>query len=540
VPRLSPRVLAAAAPVLAALAAGVAGIAGRSNEALSGMLFFAAWTAAVLLLFGLALSLPVRIGGPRRRAALWNLLLAGAAVVVAYLANVAVFRHDVHFDLSREGVNTPPQQLDAVVGGLTTDVSLTYFYNSADENALEAKALLAIEARRNGHFRLRAVDLDKEPATARRLGVRAYNTAVLETADRRTLVENTVDLAQMAYAALRVLKKQAQTVCFVTGHGEAFSATPPHTHYSHVETLSGHDVPGSGDVVVGARDGLERLQLAVTTFGYEARAIVPAASPAIPPDCTVVADMGPRSAYAPGEAALLANYLARGGRLLLTIDPAFPVGGDMAELLGRLGLAADQAMVIDPLNHYGADPSKVAVPYYPPHPITDQLALTVFPEARPIRVGQAPDGVHASVLISSSTDSYVRPLAKGAQRDEPARSDPGKIDTARAPAIVAVAVEGRWPDAPAGEDKAFRLVLVGNSSFATNAYFPYVSNGDLAIGMVRWLAGDEDMPGVKPQSFSLPQVDLTNRQMRDIFITIELLLPLAVLLFGTAVWWMRR
>jgi ABC-type uncharacterized transport system involved in gliding motility auxiliary subunit len=254
----------------------------------------------------------------------------------------------------------------------------------------------------------------------------------------------------------------------------------------------------------------------------------------------VVADIGPRSAYAPGEAALLADYLAQGGRLLLMIDPAFPVGGDMAELFGRLGLAADQAMVIDPLNHYGADPSKVAVPYYPPHPITDRLALTVFPEARPIRLGEAPDGVRASVLISSSTDSYLRPLPKGAPGDEPARSESGEIDTARAPAIVAVAMEGRWPDAPAKEDKPFRLVLVGNSSFATNAYFPYVSNGDLAIGMVRWLAGDEDMPGVKPQSFSLPQVDLTNRQMRDIFITIELLLPLAVLLFGTAVWWMRR
>jgi ABC-type uncharacterized transport system involved in gliding motility auxiliary subunit len=103
-----------------------------------------------------------------------------------------------------------------------------------------------------------------------------------------------------------------------------------------------------------------------------------------------------------------------------------------------------------------------------------------------------------------------------------------------------VALEGRWPDGAAGQDKPFRLILVGNSNFATNAYFPYVSNGDLAIGMVRWLAGDEALPAVKPQSFSLERVDLTGRQMRDIFVAVELVLPACVMLFGGIVWWRRR
>ena len=58
--------------------------------------------------------------------------------------------------------------------------------------------------------------------------------------------------------------------------------------------------------------------------------------------------------------------------------------------------------------------------------------------------------------------------------------------------------------------------------------------------MVRWLAGDEAMPAVKPQSFSPDQIVLTQRQMRDIFIMLELVLPLGVLLFGGIVWWRRR
>ncbi len=539
--RLPSRFRTIALPALAAVILGALGVLVRGDEWSSNILFFAAWGAAVLLLFALALRLPLRFSGPRYRAALWNGLLAFVALVVAWLANVAVFHHDVHFDLTREAANTPPPQLQAVVDGLNTDLSLTYFYNSADENALKAKDLLAIASRQNRHFHLRAVDLDKEPATARRFGIRTYNSAVVEAEDRRVVVENTVDPAQLAYAALRALKKRADTVCFVTGHGEGFSATPAHFHYSHVETLRGHDTPGAGDVLVGAPDGLDRLQLALTTLGYTVRAITPATSATVPAACAIVADIGPRSAYAPGEARLLSDYLARGGHLLLMIDPVFPVEGEFAAFLARLGVASDRAIVIDPLNHYGADDTKVAVPYYPPHPITDRVAMAIFPEARPIRLGTPSAGLRATVLAASSADSYLRALPQAAEGDGTglaASATPGAAG--RRPSALAVAVDGRWPDAPASAAEPFRAVLVGNSNFATNAYFPYVSNGDLAIGMVRWLAGDDATPPVKTQSLSLAEIDLTSRQMRDIFVVVELLLPLAVILLGGAVWWRRR
>lgn len=536
--RLPPRFGMMAIPALAALILGGLALGAGRDERLSNILLFAAWGAALLLLFALALRLPQHIGGSRVRAALGNGLLVAVALIVAWLANVAVFRHDVHFDLTREGANTPPPQLQSVVEGLRTDVSLTYFYNSADENALKAKELLTIAARQNRHFHVRAIDLDKEPATARRLGIRAYNSAVVEAEDRRVVVENTVDPAQLAYAALRALKQAADLVCFITGHGEGIAATPAHVHYSHVETLRGHDVPGAGDVLEGPPDGLDRLQLALTTLGYTLRTILPATAASVPSDCAVVAEIGPRRPYAPGETRLLASYLAQGGRLLLMIDPAFPVEGEFAAFLGRLGLAADPALIIDPLNHYGTDDSKVAVPYYPPHPITDRIAMAVFPEARPIRVATSA-GIEASLLASSSAESYLRALPQNdGEGASLAAATPDRAQ--QRPAALAVALEGRWPEAPTGEAKPFRLVLVGNSNFASNAYFPYVSNGDLAIGMVRWLAGDEARPSVKTQSLSLAQIDLTSRQMRDIFIVVELLLPLAVILMGGMVWWRRR
>jgi hypothetical protein len=494
-----------------------------------GLAVFTAAVAALLLLFVLALRLPARISGPRYKSVLYAVSVASGAVGLTVFANIAVIRHDVHLDLTREAVNSPPPQFQSVVAGLDAELSLLYFYNGADANALKAKELLTVAARQYPLLRFRAVDLDKDPATTRAFGVRAYNTAVVTAGDRRVAVENTADLAQIAFAALRVLKKETDVVCMVSGHGE--SVGEAHPHFTHVESLEGHDRPGANDVLEGAADGLDRLNVALGSLGYSVRTILLATLTAIPADCRVVAEIGPRREYAPGEARLLSDFLARGGRVLAMIDPVFPLGDEFAGLLHDVGLSLDQATVIDPLNHHGTDEEKVAVPYYPPHPITRRIALTIFPHARPITVAAPPDGVSTAILATSSKDSYLRPLS---------RLQAGDANAPRGPAVLAVALEGRWPRPEAEPGSRFRLVVVGSSNFAGNSYFPYVSNGDLAVGMIRWVADDEARPAAKPQSFSLEQITLTPSQMRNIFVAVEILLPFSVLAFGGLVMWRRR
>jgi ABC-2 type transport system permease protein len=536
-PNVSGRHFLTAFLALAALVAGAAGVARHLGPWLSNLLFFAAWSVAVLLLFVLAVHLPLRAQGTRQLNIFRQGCLVVGAIAVGCLANVAVYRHDVHFDLSREGINTPPPQLLSVIDGLKNSVSLKYFYNAGDQNALKAKELLAVAARKNQLFQVTFVDLDSDPATTRAYGVRAYNTAVLQAQDRRVVLENTVDLAQIAYASLRVLRERSDVVCFVAGHGEGVPDPSTHVHFSHVETLQGHDVPGAGDVLVGEPGGLDQLQLALTTLGYTARQILPAAMTAIPSECSLVAEIGPRQPYAPGEAKLLARYLARGGRLLLMIDPEFSIGGELAGMLGQIGLVSDPAVIIDPLNHYATDADKVAIPYYPPHPVTTRIGLTIFPDARPIGVNHPPESVSVSILATTSKDSYRGPVSQ----PDPGASEAEVSGKRTGPEVVAVAADGRWPDgATPGQDRPFRLVFVGNSNFATNAYLPFAANGDLAIGMIRWLAGDETTPAAKTQTYGLPQIVLTREQMRDTFALVELILPLSVALIGGIVWWRRR
>jgi ABC-2 type transport system permease protein len=516
----SPRLLFEAVLFLSALVLGWLAL-GTGDETVADTLYFAAWCAAMLLMFSLALRLPLHLYGRLARFA--NPGFVAAALAIVLIGNIALFRHDAHFDATRSGRYTPPPELETIARSLQHDVALTYFYNNKDDAAYAAKQVLAVVARRNPRLKVRVLDLDTEIAAAREYGVKLYNTVVVEAEGRRTEVDNTVDLRQMAYAIERVLQRRTQTVCFIVGHGEKYA--PGHVHYSHQEILGG-DKPGQSGTLEASPDGLDRLKLAIETIGYTDRAIEPATSPGIPQDCAVIADIGPTSAYTPTEIQALRGFLQRGGHLLFADDPRFPVSRDLASLLGEVGLAIENGIVVDPVNHYGTDEEQAAVPYYPPHPITDEIALTVFPGARPIRVLGPVTGIIATELIATSKDSYVRPL-------DPSVHSAG----APGPRTLAAAVEGIWPGE--GSDR-FRLVLIGNASFASNAFFAYASNGDLAVSMIRWLAEDTGTPLLKPETYSLPEMRLTHRQMQVTFLLVEVLLPLCVMLFGAAVWWRRR
>ncbi len=280
-----------------AIAAGVI----ASDDQTANILYFGAWTAALVLLFSLALRLP--LNGRGRYARLTSAGVVIAALAIALIGNIALYRHDAHLDVTAEGRYTAPPQLTKIARHLGHDVSITYFYNSQDGSARTAKDVLAAVARRHPHLRVRALDLDKELVSARNLGVRMYNTAVIQFEGRRTEVDNTVDLRDVAFAIERVLKRDTPIVCFVTGHGEAYSPLS-HVHLGHREVMGADEAT----TIQASDTGVDRLRMAIEAIGYSDRGLMTATASAVPADCAVVADLGPHSAYSPSEVKLLQEY----------------------------------------------------------------------------------------------------------------------------------------------------------------------------------------------------------------------------------------
>jgi hypothetical protein len=510
-------------------------------------LWFAGWIVALVGLFWLGLRLPVQTRWRRTPALLYSAVVVAAAVGVVGLANLALARRDAHFDLTRERTFTPSAQAEEVVRSLTRDVELTYFYHAADQNGRRAKALLEVLGRRHPHLHVRTVDPEKQPRLAETYGVRLYNAAILEADGRRVQVLGT-DENDIAIGILRLLRRQVITVCFMEGHGEyPFDNFEFHTH---VETLQAHSHGDKSSAFVQMEGhGVGRLRRALEHLGYETRKIIPAMLQAIPADCAAVIAANPRATYLPAESDLLAAYLGAGGAALLLYDLGFVIEPRLGALLARLGVRLEQQVVVDPRDHYSTDLESVAVPVYEPHPITARIALTFYPGVRPLTVLAPAPGVTVSPLVRSSAESFSRPVRPVPERQvaEAAALPPGSAPDSDRPGrrVLAVAVEGRLTGgaplpAVGSETRPFRVVIAGDGDFASNSFFPYMSNSDLALAMIRWLLREDRSPAIRPAIAVPPLVLLTRNQMRGIFLGVEVLLPLAAVVIGAVVWWKRR
>lgn len=497
--------------------------------------WFLGWLIALFVLFALGIRLPLLPRAGRMATVGYSVLIVVSVVGIVVLANVALGMHEVHVDLTREKVFTPSRRAQEVVDGLTQDVKLTYFFQAQDPAGKRARDMVEILGRRNPRLRVRTVDPDKQPTVAETFGVRIYNAAVLEAEGRRVQVTST-DENDIALGILRVLRARVISICFVEGHNEyPIDNFEFHTHF---EGLAGHNhgETGSG-VVLMKGHGAGRLRRALEAVGYSVRPIVLATLPAIPPDCSAVVDLNPRTTYLPTESEAVLTYLARGGAALLAYDLGFVLEPRLAAGLRGLGIALTQDVVVDPLDHYSTDPEVVAIPVYEPHVITRRIALSFFPGVRSIALGSPPGGVTIAPLFLSSTQSYTRPVATAGEREpSPAPAAPATRRTGRQ--LLAVAAEGPWPGGTTSAP--FRLVVVGDGDFASNSFLPYMANGDLAVSIVRWLVREEQTGTVTARIPVPPLVLLTKRQMQQIFVIVEVLLPLSVVLCGALVWWSRR
>src|SRR5213594_1307129 len=182
-------------------------------------LWFAGWLAALLVLFWLGTRLPLQSRPPRLRALAfaWGTVLV--ALGVTFLANLALSRHDAHFDLTRERGFTPSPEAEAVVRSLTHEVRLTYFYQAQDEAGRRARHLVEMLGRHSALLHVRTVDPDKQPKLAETYGIRIYNATILEADGRRVQGMGT-DENDIALGIQRLLRQRVTTVCCMEGHGE--------------------------------------------------------------------------------------------------------------------------------------------------------------------------------------------------------------------------------------------------------------------------------------------------------------------------------
>jgi ABC-type uncharacterized transport system involved in gliding motility auxiliary subunit len=85
------------------------------------------------------------------------------------------------------------------------------------------------------------------------------------------------------------------------------------------------------------------------------------------------------------------------------------------------------------------------------------------------------------------------------------------------------------------------MVVIGNSTFATNQWFGLQLNGDVFLNSVQWLAETNEQPlSIRPKEPQKRRIILNGLQASLISWLSLVIFPLLGISLAIATWWRRR
>ncbi|MCW9680352.1 Gldg family protein [Dolichospermum planctonicum UHCC 0167] len=494
-----------------------------------------------------------------------NALIATLSVLVILgLINFLGIRYHLRLDLTDTQLFTLSPQSRELVSNLPETMKVWLF--SKEKNSQDQE-LLDNYHRQSNKFKFEYVDPELKPGLAERFGVKDYGEVYLEFQTKRQLVQIISEDERLSEIKLtnrlqQMINPKTAKVYFLQGHSE-------------------HPLSASKGAISKAIQGLTDKNFTTSTLNLAER-------PQVPDDANVLVVAGPQKELLTGEVTALQNYLHRGGNLLLMIDPN--TNPKIDTLLKEWGVRLDNRLVIDNSGEsLQLGPATILVTEYGQHPITQDFAnnISVYPLTRPLEIDPV-SGVESMVLLK--TKPYPSSWAESDQKSEKLEFNEDKdlkgpltlgvaltrklsnypIPTAKtSPTAIPTPTPTPTPTAKTSPTptptptsktsptaiptptataktspntaKESRLVVFGNSNFATDILFEQQLNGDVFLNTVSWLSQqDEKLLSIRPKQPKNRRIIISNLEANLLTISAVFLLPLLGLLTGFIIWWKRR
>lgn len=471
-----------------------------------------------LALGGVALAFAVG-GGIRRfrvvgtSAARRRLAKQVGVIAILVLASVglerATNRLGWRFDWTLDRRFTLAPATRKALAELPDGLRATLYYDAGDPRIRSTRMLLESFAR-TGEVTVRERVLDDAGADLDTFGLTSSNSVVLEVDHRFEVVERPTE-GSLWEGLLRLARPAKRLVLYVArGEGEGY--------FGDFEDR-----------------GFSGLGIALQTEGYTLRDLVLAAVSDVPDDAAALLIIAPRRPLRELTLGVLRRYLEGGGRLVVLLDPG-PASG-IEVVLEEFGFDLPQGVVIDPASgpvEGGAPGVNPILFAYSDHPVTNGLdsnTMTFFLRARPVEAVRKPEPEdRLESLVYSSPEAWLDPNVEAIDRGATPRPPP-----ARERRRFSVAAAGRYPRR-AGEA---RIVVFGDSDFASNRDLRALYNLDLVVNAIHWTTARE--PDITRRAKALtPNVEpLTPQETLTMLYGVGLLLP-EILSIAAAVIWIRR
>jgi hypothetical protein len=479
-----------------------------------------------------------------------------AAGVIAVCVNVLAHRFYKRWDWTESGLYTLSQATLETLHSLSDPVDVIVFLSASDPLSLSVQHMLSAYGAETKLLRPRFVDPDRSPAEFIALQ-KEYGINAGKTEDGRVVTDASLVIARgpqhwfvtteamvvydekdnqarpvleqaLTEGIRNVLSKEKTLVCFTTGHQE----------------ISADD---------GGPRGLAELKFRIQKDNYTTKVV-----DLVSPDkeetlegCRVVVVPGPDVEFTPKAAQRLEAYFARGGNLLLLLNPVLDDGNRIREnglsrvvALAGIELGGDFIVERDPQQRMpqGLGETYFATPKS--HDVTAGLMNDDTPKFRPIvtaaqSVRGTKDSVAKPLLVTSQTAFSVKDIRPFVDEGHAVEKRAGD---ATGPFAVAMAAER--PKAPDSKEKhGPRIVVVGTANLAFGQTFrdaTLLGNRIFIESALSWLAAKPAIVEVPEKPSHPAGLSLTEDSLGEVLRYVLLYMPGAALVLGGIILMRRR
>jgi ABC-type uncharacterized transport system involved in gliding motility auxiliary subunit len=314
---------------------------------------------------------------------------------------------------------------------------------------------------------------------------------------------------------VRLMNPTQKTVYFLTGHGE-------------------HDVQSSSQTTNQAL--FTRAKTVLQSKNYTVKTLNLRAENKVPTDAKVIVIAGPTQIIPAEEVTLLADFMAHGGSLVVLEEPTILMEATTAPdplveyLTSTWGVTLNNDLVIDP----NQTPPYLVVgdsSNYASHPITNTMAgkTVFFPTARSLNTSTI-SNVQITNLVMTSSRAWGETDFTALQNNKVLFDAKKDLAGPLAEAVAAV-----------NSSTNGRLVVIGDSDFASDTYFDQYGNSDMMVNSVDWAAGQENIISLTAKQPITRNLNLPNSAvLLAMSISLACVLPGLVLAGGVFSWLIRR
>ena len=477
------------------------------------------WLLAVTISEGLALACLVSFfvlhfetvkafsGRRSTKMGLNSLLMVVFFTSILVIVNFLAARHSVRWDLSENQNYTLAPQTYRVLRTLPREVKITVFTREKDPGYQAFKERLESYRQASTKLSVEFIDPEKQPKMAQTYGIFRTDTAIFESNGQTIRVTSPSEI-ELTGALIRISKDSKKRIVFVEGHSEL-----------NVEDKD--------------RNGLFIAKEALIRQGYDVGTVSLLKESAVPDNTSVLVLAGPRRPVMKEEQDRIHSYVEKGGHLLLLADPDTQTG--LETLLARWGIGLGPGVLVDLQDRLAqGDLTALLVRTFTEHEITQDLTSAVL----------LPLSRHITFDEQTGTDWDFVPLARTSPNSWAETNMQGRVvslsekEDVKGPLPMAAALSPK--KAPEEGKPHPAIVVIGNSTFASNAFFNFPGNSDFFLHTTGWLAEERDLISIAPREPALHPFTPNPTQERALIYIQVVLLPLMTFLTGLIVWRKRR